>query len=266
VLTGKTFSYRYHAGYEVVECLDRIPLENVEKPVAEHEPSVAPVARQVCGQDVPGVTLRKRAVRWLLVASAVGAAVVSAAYSTAAHAAPAAAQCGPWNPATDPYRGDQAEAVMRLTEIPEAERRQLADMVRQQYGWQRVMVPRSGQVGELREIRAMNFGAGRICAGPVDFSAWPAGRHESAKAYTVGRWSVLVFDSCRNVALATNGAALPPPAAPSREALEAARGPVIGFAPDGPPEVRRTVPEPGALALAALAIMGAIGIGRRGRA
>ena len=30
-------------------------------------------------------------------------------YLTGAHAA----QCGPWNPATDPYQGDQAAAVMR---------------------------------------------------------------------------------------------------------------------------------------------------------
>ena len=107
---------------QVVEC-------DLRRPLQQHAFNVAPVARQVCGQDVPGVTLRKRAVRWLLVASAVGAAVVAAAYSTAAHAAPAAAQCGPWNPATDPYRGDQAEAVMRLTEIPEAERRLIAKTI-----------------------------------------------------------------------------------------------------------------------------------------
>lgn len=247
VLVGKTFRYGRIGGIDFVECLDRLPLE--------HDASVAPVTPQACGADASAVSLRNRAARWLLAAGAVTIAVAAAIYSAPTYAA----ECGPWNPATDPYQGDQAEAVMRLAEIPEAERRQLADMVRQQYGWQRVMVGRAGIVGaELADLRSMNFGAGRICAGPVDRSTWTAGRHEAARAYTVGRWSVLVFDSCRNVALATNLAALPAATPYTRADVRAGyRGSLGSLA--NPLQVH----EPAGIALAVVALIGALAI--RGR-
>lgn len=247
VLVGKTFRYGRIGGIDFVECLDRLPLE--------HDASVAPVTPQVCGADASAVSLRNRAARWLLAAGAVTIAVAAAIYSAPTHAA----ECGPWNPATDPYQGDQAAAVMRLDEIPEAERRQLADMVRQQYGWARVMVGRAGIVGaELAELRSMNFGTGRICAGPVDRSTWPAGRHEAARAYTVGRWSVLVFDSCRNVALATNLAALPAAKPYSPADVRAGYRGSLGSLTNP-----MQVPEPAGIALAAVALIGALAI--RGR-
>lgn len=169
-----------------------------------------------------------------------------------------AAACGWPDPGANPYRGDQADAVMLLTEIPAYERGQLADMVRQGYGARRgkTRVGRSDiDGGRLVNLRSMNSGAGAICRGPVDRSMWPAGRSEAASEYSVGRWSVLVFDSCRNVALADNTEALPPPAPPSREGL---RTPArLGlFAPGTAAPLE--VPEPGSLALTALAVLLAI--------
>lgn len=242
---------QYVHGQTVHTCLDRRPLQ--------HEASVAPVTPQVCGADASAVSLRNRAAKWLLAAGAVTIAVAAAVYSTGAHAA----QCGPWNPATDPYQGDQAAAVMRLDEIPEAERRTLADMVAQQYGWQRVMVARDGIVGaELGDLRSMNFGTGRICAGAVDRSTWPAGRHEAARAYTVGRWSVLVFDSCRNVALATNTAALPPSSPYTPQEVRAGYRGGLGSL-FGVPSM--SVAEPSSMALAIPALLAALA-GWRARA
>ena len=110
----------------------------------------------------------------------------------------------------------------------------------------------------------MNFGTGRVCRGEVDRSMWTAGRNERAVAYVHGRWAVLVFQSCGNVAVADNLEALPEPAQPSREALQASRGPVISLDPDAGFVVRR-VPEPGSLALAVLAVLCAVGMRRAGR-
>lgn len=242
VVASMQVAYRH--GQTVYSCDAYEPLQ--------HESSVADLERQVCDTGATEVTLRNRAIKWALAAGAVTIAVAAAIYSAPAHAA----QCGPWNPATDPYKGDQAEAVMRLAEIPDAERRVLADMVRQQYGWQRVMVNSTGIVGaDLADLRSMNFGAGRICAGPVDRSTWPAGRHEAARAYTVGRWSVLVFDSCRNVALATNLAALPAakPYTPA-DVRAGYRGSLGSLA--NPMQVS----EPASLALAAVALIAALAI------
>lgn len=187
--------------------------------------------------------------------------------------------CGPWEPSSNPYRGDQAEAVMRLTEIPEDERRTLADMVRQQYGSVRelVYVSRDGIVGggDLANLRHMNFGDGRICQGPVNRSTWPAGRREVARVFTVGRWAVLVFDSCRNVALADQGAALPQPAQHGpgdvRSGGVALWPPLVDLFRTLPEDIL-AVPEPSGLLLV-LGALGAMGLvhlvrpaaGRRGR-
>jgi len=198
-------------------------------------------------------------------------AAVAAAALGAVPAARADAVC-PWpDPGRDPYRGDAAAAVERLTAIPEGERRTLAGMVRQRFGGRVVYVGRDQMDdGRLGELRDMNFGAGRVCRGLVDRSSWPAGRHERAVAYVVGRWAVLVFASCNNVAWATNLDALPEPVAPepSRERLEAARGPVLWFWQEQVPHAEggqvRHVSEPGGFALAVLACVAAVWA-RRGR-
>lgn len=257
VLTGKTF--RYYGGGEavIVQCLDRLEIAPAHaddrENVSARFPRYASVSqREARVNDVPARKAR------LFALAAAGVALAAAlAWSTSA----SAAGCGPWNPAADPYQGDQAQAVMRLTEIPEHERRLLADMVRQAYAWQRVYVSRDGVVGsELGELRDMNYGTGRICPGPVDRSTWPAGRHEAARAYRVGRWAVLVMDSCRNVALATNYSALPPPRAYTAADVRAGyRGGL------GAPSM--TVPEPTSLGLAlgALTVAGVITQGRAAR-
>ena len=253
VLVGKTFRHGWLGSIEIVECLDRLEIAPAH---TEQAPMVS-----IRNRSYEHATERKAAVsrRWAVA----GAAAVLAAALLAYAAGAQAAQCGPWEPARDPYQGDQAEAVMRLAEIPAAERRLLADMVRQQYGWQRVMVSRSGMVGaELADLRSMNYGNGRICAGAVDRSAWPAGRHEAARAYTTGRWSVLVFDSCRNVALATNTAALPPSSPYTPQEVRAGYRGGLGSL-FGVPSM--SVAEPSSMALAIPALLAALA-GWRARA
>lgn len=254
VLMGKTFTYDGD-DVAIVQCLDRLDIAPAhvgeQENVSARFPRYAAVSQhEACVKDAPKTRL------WALAAAGVALAA-ALAWSTTARAA----DCGPWNPATDPYQGDQAQAVMRLTEIPEDERRLLADMVRQGYGWQRVYVSRDGVVGaELGEVRDMNYGTGRVCPGPVDRSTWPAGRHEAARAFIAGRWAVLLMDSCRNVAVATHYGALVP--AVAYAAADVRAGYRAGL---GAPSM--TVPEPTSLGLAlgAVTVAGVISQGRAAR-
>lgn len=190
-------------------------------------------------------------------AAALAKAAALAAVVLAVAAGPAQAATCAWpDPGADRYRGDPAAAVMRLSEIPTDERLQLADMVRQGYGWRRVMVSRDAvDGGRLSDLRSMNFGAGRVCQGEVDRSMWTAGRNEAARGYSLGRWSVLHFESCNNVALATDTLALPAPAAPTRAGLRQAQGGGMPAWAQAVPAGTNQIPEPPALALLALAAL-----------
>jgi len=204
----------------------------------------------------PEVTGRFGGVRLLLVAVAL---VLACA------AVPVFAKTCPWpEPGADPYRGDAAEAVERLP-IPASERSTLAAMVRLDYGWSRIAVGRDDiDGGRYADLRAMNFGSGRICDGLVDRSMWTAGRQEVAKVYTVGRYSVLHFASCNNVALATYTLALDEPLR-GRELFDARKqqqqiAPGLG----GPFAAPVAVPEPSSIALGLLAVLAALSV-RKGR-
>ena len=235
--------YVHGSGIPWNECDERLP--------TLHGQNVADLPRKVCDTSTKAETKRYRL---RVVLGVLAIAVLSVGISVAVHAAPVC----PWpDPGADPFRGDQAAAVMALAEIPLAERIQLADQVRQQYGWRRVMVTRdAADDGRLTELRSMNFGAGRICAGAVDRSMWPPGRHESGRAFAVGRWTVVTFDSCRNVALATDAWAMPAPVPETRESVrEGYRGGLGALGVSA-------APEPGSLALAGLALAGAVLMGR----
>lgn len=224
----------------------------------------------------------RRTIELILAVAAL--ALLCALLQPAAHAAtsmdtkastattPAApARCGPWDPGSAPYGGGPdaaAAAVERLPNLSADARRQLADQVRQRYGGQRVMVSASGISGGFANLRDMNGAGGHICHGPVDRSTWPAGRNESGWAYSYGSEAVLVLDSCGNVAQITNTAALPPPAAPSREALRRGASTstlayaVLPFAAPADATVHR-VPEPVTGWLVGMALLAALVATRR---
>lgn len=179
--------------------------------------------------------------------------------------APAAAKVCDWsNPGTDKYTGDPSSAVDRLAEVPADVRDVLRAKIKAGLG--RMVLIGRDQVdgGRLVNLRSMNFGGGRICDGPVDRSAWTSGRLEQAMSYEDRGYAVLHVKSCNNVTLATDTTYIAP--ADAKSAFDAQRAqasePQLWFgtgpgliAPQQTDEsaVATAVPEPGSLALLALA-------------
>jgi uncharacterized protein (TIGR03382 family) len=257
VITGKTFRYGYLGGIEVVECLDRLPLEHG----VQHAASVAPVTQHVCGADASGVTLRKRAVRWLMVSTVLSVAVIAAIYSTSAHAAPAE-RCQWVEPGAAPYgpHGDPVAAVMRL-DIPEPHKSILAESVKLDTPAEVTRITRSG-IGDgkrWREVRNMNFAGGRICRGLLDVSMWPAERSQIVRVHASGPYAVGFFPGCGNVAQMTDASYRPGVV----ERLRAVINP--GEALASGPTAKSATPEPGGLALPVLALLAAALVYRRTR-
>jgi len=153
-----------------------------------------------------------------------------------------------WNsPGVDPYRGTVAAAVARYN-LPEPVRAVLVEKARTIKFDSILTITRDGartNFGDAYAMRDMHYGPGRVCAGNVDRSRWSADHIERAFVYCSGGYCIAVPFICRNVTLLA-------PIAPQS-------GHAYGW-PDtdkgGPAEDKaiRTVPEPGSLGLAAIAL------------
>ena len=149
----------------------------------------------------------------------------------------------PWpDPGANPYTGDKAEAVRRMHWIPSEIRAELAQAVNDRTYSAQAEVRKDGiyvnsqKSREWHGLANMNFGAnGHICHGKTDVSMWPRGRTVGALIYSHRGHTVAVISECGNVAQVID----------SRAALAAVSG-----ATPGPV---RPVPEPGMLALLAIA-------------
>lgn len=172
-----------------------------------------------------------------------------------------AAVCDWNNPGANRSMIDTATAIMRLTEIPEDVRRTLADMAGHrtgvQHSWRQVVATRDQiDAGRYVELRNMNWGKdGRICIGPVDRSRWPADHFERGRLFQVGPWAVIVFSACGNVAQVTDVMA----PLPTREHTIDRNGWRQAYIPgmSAPAGAGSTfsVPEPGSLLLAGMALL-----------
>lgn len=257
VITGKTFRYGYLGGIEVVECLDRLPMEHR----GEHAASVAPVARKVCDTPAADVTLRKRAIGWMVAASVVTIAVAAAVYSVPARAAQPE-RCQWVEPGAAPYgpHGDPVAAVMRL-DIPEPHKSILADSVRDDTPAEVTRITRSG-IGDgkrWREVRNMNFAGGRICRGLLDVSMWPAERSQIVRVHASGPHAVGFFPGCGNVAQMTDASYRPGIVERLRTVINPGEALAAG------PTAKSATPEPASAVLATLALLAALAAGRRTR-
>lgn len=200
-----------------------------------HAETVAPVTRQVCGLTGKSVATRKR------VGHVLGAALIAAlcaAYSIGANAA-----CVWADPGSNPYTGDKAAAVRKLTDIPAGTRERLAELVEARAGRHVVVTRDQIDGGRYVGLRDMNFGAGRICPGAVDRSMWPVLHQEGAMVFQEGRYAVLWFSRCGNVAWAED-----PKARPSVAQLQDQAEVIKDRAAN-------TVSEPGALAMLGAALI-----------
>ena len=182
-------------------------------------------------------------------------------------------------PGADPYIGDKAAAVRRLTEIPAETRETLALMVEHKFSAVVTTWTRDGEAsGRVGQLFDRNVGQGRSVPGPGDVSGWPPGHREGAMVFAAGGHAVAWFARCGNISRVVD---LHAPAAPlSARDAHAARiglgGIEAPMRPDGtvvtiPAPVGRgagaamAVPEPAGLLLALPAVALAALIARRRR-
>lgn len=175
---------RYLLGHDFVTCDDRL----------SEGSNVARLTCQVSGVTVRNETGRKR---FPLVLGALLIAVSSALFSVSANA-----MCTWANPGANPYTGDKAEAVRRLEGIPAGTRERLAELVAARAGRHVVVTRDQIDGGRYVGLRDMNFGSGRICPGEIDRSMWPVNHQEGAMVFQEGKFAVLWFSRCGNVAWA----------------------------------------------------------------
>ena len=125
------------------------------------------------------------------------------------------ALCGPahamvggdctWSdPGREPYTGSRHTAVMSFDHIRYDKRWLLSLMVQYRQPSDVVAIGRDGIRGSTSysydaSVNGMHFGRGRRC-GTVTRDGWASDHTETARAWCVDRWCVLVPDVCGNVA------------------------------------------------------------------
>jgi hypothetical protein len=120
-------------------------------------------------------------------------------------------------PGQNPYKGTQADAIDRYTDIPENVRITLKSRMEDGLSDDKVSITRDGIIGHNKyspEIRDMHFGSASVCS-TVTREKWAADRIEPGIVYCVGKHCILVPKICGNVSRITrNGPAVAAAPAP----------------------------------------------------
>ena len=110
--------------------------------------------------------------------------------------------CSWAHPGANPYRGDPVHALADFA-MPTATRLRLRELMAQHRYTDVATITRDDIAGSQHytDLREMHSGAGQVCRGAVDRSAWNAGRRERGLVYCVGDTCVIVPTICNNVSL-----------------------------------------------------------------
>lgn len=108
------------------------------------------------------------------------------------------------HPGADPLTAAPAAMVAHYTDIPGPARAALARRIERHLYSEVVPITR-GRIGGGRygELRDMHYGKGRLCAGPVDRSAWAPTHVERGLVYCEAGHCLIVPTVCRNVSRVT---------------------------------------------------------------
>ncbi|WP_256079714.1 MHFG family PEP-CTERM protein [Massilia sp. YIM B04103] len=116
-------------------------------------------------------------------------------------------RCSWDRPGRNPYRGTPAAAMSRYPDIPEPQRRILAERIARGQMDEMVDISRDaitgkGKHGYESEIRDMHFAARTVC-GEVTRSKWAPERLEPAAIYCEGEHCIIVPKICNNISRIT---------------------------------------------------------------
>ncbi|WP_217907471.1 MHFG family PEP-CTERM protein [Massilia sp. BJB1822] len=132
---------------------------------------------------------------------------MSIALATTLVAATLMPRCSWDRPGRNPYRGTPAAAMSRYPDIPEPQRRILAERIARGQMDEMVDISRDAIQGKGKhayesEIRDMHFAARTVC-GEVTRSKWAPERLEPAAIYCEGEHCIIVPKICNNISRIT---------------------------------------------------------------
>lgn len=132
---------------------------------------------------------------------------MSIALATTLVAATLMPRCSWDRPGRNPYRGTPAAAMSRYPDIPEPQRRLLAERIARGQMDEMVEITRDavegkGKHGYESEIRDMHFAARTLC-NEVTRTKWAPERREPAAIYCEGEHCIIVPKICNNISRIT---------------------------------------------------------------